>query len=330
MTEQTAITTTESTAISPLGHLTAAIRPAAVCPVQGYLDSLSAGSSRKSMRYTLSRIAELMEYKSAESMPWHLVGAVEMDRMRTMFAERFAPATANRMIAACKGVLKAAWRSGQIDTDTYMRAIDVQPVRGKRLPAGRCLSQGEARALFGVCAQDRSAAGPRDAAAFALMYGAGLRRQEVADLQLQDYDPDSGAIRLVGKGNKERIVYAVNGGQAAIEAWLRHRGGEPGPLLHPVNKAGDVLTGCGMSAQALMLRLKSRSRAAGIAECSPHDLRRSFVSELLDAGADISAVQSLAGHSSVDTTARYDRRGERAARRAADMIHVPFAVQESE
>ena len=76
--------------------------------------------------------------------------------------------------------------------------------------------------------------------------------------------------------------------------------------------------------QALMYRLKVRCRQAAIAECSPHDLRRSFVSELLDAGADISAVQTLAGHASTDTTARYDRRGEKAARRAANMIHVPY------
>ena len=204
------------------------------------------------------------------------------------------------------------------------RAADLPAVRGSRLPSGRALTSGEVIALFAACAADRSAAGARDAAAFALMYGAGLRRSEAADLQLADYDPDTGAITLIGKGNKERKVYAINGGATALNAWIAHRGKEPGPLLHSVNKAGDIDRSRGITSQALMYRLKVRCRQAAIAECSPHDLRRSFVSELLDAGADISAVQTLAGHASTDTTARYDRRGEKAARRAANMIHVPY------
>lgn len=78
-----------------------------------------------------------------------------------------------------------------------------------------------------------------------------------------------------------------------------------------------------MTDQGVLYILQRRAEEAGIASFTPHDLRRTFIGDLLEAGADISTVQKLSGHANVQTTAGYDRRGEEAKRRAADLINLP-------
>jgi site-specific recombinase XerD len=81
-----------------------------------------------------------------------------------------------------------------------------------------------------------------------------------------------------------------------------------------------------MTDQAVLLLLRRRAAEAKVAAFTPHDLRRSFISDLLDAGADMVTVQRLAGHANVQTTAKYDRRGEEAKRRAEELLKVPFVA----
>jgi integrase len=226
------------------------------------------------------------------------------------------------MLSAVRGVLTEAWRLGLMAADDYHRAVDLPPVAGERLPAGRGLAAGELRALFAAC--DPTPSRALDAAVVALLYGAGLRRAEAVAVDLAHYQPADGAVVVAApKGGRQRRVFLTGGAQAAVDAWLGHRGDAPGPLLCPVRKDGAV-TIRRLTPDALYRRLQRLGQAAGIARFSPHDLRRSFVSDLLDAGADLAAVQALAGHRRPETTSRYDRRPDSARRKAATLLHVPY------
>lgn len=297
-------------------------------PVAVYLARLAPGS-RRAIAGALEIVADILTGGrcDARRLDWSALRYQHTQAVRAALAERYKPATANRDVAAVRGVLKEAWRLGQMSSEDYHRAVDLEPVRGETLPAGRALSAGELRALFAACRDDDSPGGDRDAALIAVCYGAGLRRAEVTALEMADYDQETGALAIrSGKGNKARIAYATNGGRTALDAWLAVRGTEPGALFCPVTKGGRVEIRR-MTEEAVWAILQRRGAQAGVAHFSPHDLRRTFISDLLDAGADITAVQHLAGHSSVQTTARYDRRGEAAKRKAAELLHVPFAAR---
>lgn len=298
--------------------------PADRNPALVYLASLAAGS-RPTMRQALDVIARTLTGGAVDApgLSWSALRYQHTQAIRTALAERYAPATANRMLSALRSVLREAWRLGLMPAEDFHRAADLKPVTGSTLPAGRGLSPGEIRALFLACA-DGTPAGARDAALMGLLYAGGLRRAEAVALELEDLDGKTGALAIrSGKGRKARIVYAKNGAREALEAWLAIRGEAPGALLCPVKKGGAVDLRP-MTGQAVLYVLRRRAAQASVARFSPHDFRRSFISDLLDGGADLVTVQHLAGHASPTTTARYDRRGERAKQRAVDLLHVPY------
>jgi len=299
--------------------------PADQQPALVYLARLAVGS-RRTMSESLDTVAGLLTSNRCDkqTLQWSALRYQHTAALRTLLAQLYAPATANKMLAAVRGVLQEAWRLGHMSAEDYHRAADLPSVRGSTLPRGRALSQGELAGLFSACAKDKSPAGRRDAALLAVLYNCGLRRSELVALDLSDYDALQGALTIrSGKGNKARISYATNASTGLIEEWLKARALSAGPLFTPVNKSGKVALRR-LSDQAVRKILLKRASETGVSPFSPHDLRRTMIGDLLDAGADISTVQRMAGHANVTTTARYDRRGEAAKRKAAQLMNIPI------
>jgi site-specific recombinase XerD len=290
-------------------------------PLLVYLAGL-APTGRRSMAAKLKTIAAILGQEDPRLVDWAKLRFEHVSALRSQLeTNKYSPATINNFLSAIKGVMKAAWHLSLITAEEYQKILAVKSVNGHKLPSGRALSKKEISALLAYCAEEDTILGIRDGALIALLLGAGLRRSECISLDLLDYDRENSSIKIKGKGNKERLVYLVDKATTLLDEWIELRGSEDGHLLTPVYKGGHIKIQR-LTDQAIYNVLVKRAKQASIKKFSPHDLRRTFVSELLDAGADIVAVQHLVGHSNINTTARYDRRGEKAKRKAIKLVNL--------
>lgn len=217
-----------------------------------------------------------------------------------------APASVTRCVVAVRNLHRFAVGSGQLQADV---TAGMSPgTRSRRLP--KALSMDQVESL--LAAPDTSTVeGLRDSALLELLYGTGARVSEVCALDVDDIrpvldDPDLG-LRLIGKGDKERIVPLGSYAAKAVDAWLirgRPAWAEIGNGEHALllNTRGRRL-----SRQSAWAVIRRAGEAAGldVEHLSPHSLRHSYATHLLDGGADVRVVQELLGHSSVTTTQIY-------------------------
>lgn len=308
----------------------------ALNPAKRFLDTLSP-QSRRSMKANLTRVARLLGV-SFEAVPWHLIRSQHIEALRAALSDtrphqsksrdaRLSPHTVNATLAALRGVARAAYQLHAISADDYRLICEVKNVRGGRVSSrARALDLAEVSALLSACERDPTAAGARDACLVALLAGAGLRRAEAAALKLSDWRARSHTLRVRGKGDKERLVYLEDGGtRRALAAWLRVRGGEPGALLSPVDPNKGRVEIRHLTGQAVYNAVEKRRRQAGLRRrFSAHDLRHFFADWLREQGAGIEDVSELLGHASIETTAIYYHGGERAKRKAARLVKIPY------
>jgi len=300
--------------------------PASQNPAAVYIASLADGS-RRTMIGALNTIAAVLTNGGAtvETYDWTQLRYQQAAFVRAELSDIYKFNYTNKILSALRGVAREAWRLNHCSGDELAKILDVKNVSGKTTPSGRSLDAGEIYLLCKAC-EDGTALGARDAALISMCYGAGLRRSEAVDIDVSDFSlKDETLLVRSGKGNADRIAPLAAGGAAAIQRWLELRPAVEGdsPLLLPFRRWG-VIEVKRMSDQAVLYALSERAKLAGIDSFSPHDLRRTFAGDLMDAGIDISLVQQLMGHALVTTTQRYDRRPDRLRAQAVRQIRVPF------
>jgi integrase/recombinase XerD len=221
------------------------------------------------------------------------------------FGTKLSESSVGRSLAAVRGLHKFGVSEGQLSVDVARLLSPPRPSR--RLPKALSIDEVDAILKTAAGAPDGAKA-VRDSALLELLYGTGARISEVVSLNVDDVSNRS-LVRLRGKGGKERVVPVGSYAQAALDAYLvRAR-----PAI--VAAAGSTVSGSALflnarggrlSRQSAWTILKETAEKASVSsDVSPHTLRHSFATHLLDGGADVRVVQELLGHASVSTTQIY-------------------------
>lgn len=291
--------------------------PADRDPVLVYIGTLKSRDSQLTMVHALNDAANVLRPGArATQIDWTRVEYQHTAKIQRDLMERgLKPRTVNKIVSAVRSVLRTCWELGLVEHEHYAKAARVKTLKTSTLLIGRQLKHEEISRLFEHCLGLGTTSGLRDAALLAALVGAGLRRAEVVGLSIEDYDHEEQSLRVVGKGDKERVAFLMEDDAAAIEAWLGARGNADGPLFCPVLKNGTVSIR-NMTKQAVYAAMTKRAEQLGLEHFSPHSLRRTLISSLLEAGVDLLQVQDQVGHASPSTTKRYDLRPA-SARRAA-------------
>lgn len=293
------------------------INPACV-----WLDGL-APTGRRSMRSLLNLSAAILRYNAtADSHDWSALRYVHVATIRATLAEQgYAVATINMVLAALKGVAQAAFNLGQMDAEALARIRAVKGVRGDSEAAGRALSREEVRLLLDATkAHPHKARQKRDRALLLTLCGAGLRAGELVTLETRDYDVATRTLTIrQGKGRKKRVVVVAPVVGRALEAWMKVSA-DHDSLFCRIHRSGSIMDQP-LTTAGLTGILRQLQETAQLSSFTPHDLRRTFITRLLEQGADLNIVRQLAGHSDISTTALYDRRP------ATTLIHASSALR---
>ena len=266
----------------------------------------AAGNTLSNYRRDVNRYLEWLEQAGVSDLKDVTTSQVEayMADLRRGYARHrpLAASSANRALVVARGLHKFAVTEGEVAVDV---ATEVSPPStGTHLP--ETLSVDEVSALIDAVPQgpEATALDLRDRALLEMLYGTGARISELMRVDVDDISGGDGIIKLEGKGGKQRLVPVGSMAQAAVDAYLVRgrpalsRGLSPAVFLNTRGKR--------LSRQSAWAVIQQAVVRTGLSKkISPHTLRHSFATHLLEGGADVRTVQELLGHSSVTTTQIY-------------------------
>lgn len=286
-----------------------------------YLRAERARSEHTARAYSAD-IADLLSYALAGGAATleDLTLATLRSWLAAMSSAGQARSSIARRAASARAFTAWALREELIRTDPALRLR--APKREKTLPA--VLQQTQMQALFGNLAAGAAEGDPvalRDRAMVELLYAAGIRVSELAGLDLEDVDHERRTLRVLGKGNKERTVPFGIPASKALDDWLRRGRGRlateaSGPALFLGRRGRRV-----DPRQVRSLAARLFGQLGDTAATSPHALRHSAATHLLDGGADLRSVQEILGHSSLATTQIYTHISVDRLRRSYEQAH---------
>jgi site-specific recombinase XerC len=302
-------------------------RGARQSPAAIYLATLLTEKSRQTAREALQRITRLIGFAAKDAwiyLPWEELDYERTMLIRSLLLKDHSPTTVRLTLSMLTGVLHCAARAKYMTLEAFYQATDWPKLRAKRKKKGRALNDEELAQLHAYAIDLPAPYGTMMTALLAVGFGGGLRREEIANLKADAYNPETDTLTVLGKGQKERENPLLEGAEIDVQAWLAARRllDLSSPTMFIALTADGRCLDRPLSPAGVWRRVSSICTAAGLQQhVAPHDLRRTYASRLLE-HTDVPTVQGLMGHEEPSTTMIYDRRGEKAARKAARSLYV--------
>ncbi|MBU2871964.1 tyrosine-type recombinase/integrase [Colwellia sp. E2M01] len=291
-------------------------------PAENYIFSLDSPVNAQNTALALNRLCNKLQKNSNYlSFDWSKLSYSALIKLKhDLQNDDYSAGTINTYLSIFKSVALDAWRLKLIATDDYLHIKDIKRVKGSRVATGRALTPKEINNIVKRCLNLKTMAGCRNAAIIAITYGAGLRVSELASIKKENINND--VLVVIGKGNKQRIIPLPAFVLKHVKRWLKSRLAFDCEYVFLRVQKGDHIINERIAKKGYSDIFSKIAKYSKQEHFTPHDLRRSYATNLLECNVDLFTVQSLLGHSSPDTTKIYDLRGEKTKAEAVKLL--PF------